>query len=102
MFVKWEGYSDAINSWVPLADVEQLAISASNTRGSLEQEVAKTVHSFRGISEDWEEWMWKNNSHLQPPAAAQLVGLQSLVRFWKEPPLTGVQGTSKRTRGWFE
>ena len=24
VFVKWKGYSSAFNSWIPLADVEQL------------------------------------------------------------------------------
>ena len=46
--------------------------------------------------------MWEDNSHLQPPATAQLAGLQSLVRFWKESPTTGVQSVAKRIRGRFE
>ena len=40
--------------------------------------------------------MWEDNSHLQPPATTQLVGLQSLVCFWKESPSAGVQGVAKR------
>ena len=30
--------------------------------------------------------MWEGNNHLQPPATAQLIGLQSLVCFWKQSP----------------
>ena len=46
--------------------------------------------------------MWEDNSHLQLPAATQLVGLQSLVRFWNEFPPTGVQGVEERIRSRFE
>ena len=38
----------------------------------------------------------------QPPATTQLVGLQSLVRFWKEYPTEGVQGVVKRIRSRLE
>ena len=40
--------------------------------------------------------MWEDNSHLQPPAATQLVGLQSLACFWNESPPAGVQGDAKK------
>ena len=46
--------------------------------------------------------MWEDNSHLQPPATTQLVGLQSLVCFWKEAPPAGVQGVAKRIRSRLE
>ena len=46
--------------------------------------------------------MGEDNGNLQPPAASQLVGLQSLVRFWKESPPTGVQGAEERIRSGFE
>ena len=39
--------------------------------------------------------MWEDNSHIQPPATNQLVGLQLLVCFWKESPPAGVQGVAK-------
>ena len=40
--------------------------------------------------------MWGENGHLQPPATSQLVGLKSLVRFWKKSPPAGVQGGEAR------
>ena len=46
--------------------------------------------------------MWEDNGHLQPPPTTQLVGLQSLVRCWKESPPTGVQGAEQRIRSGFE
>ena len=48
------------------------------------------------------EWMWDDHDHLQSPAPTQLIGLQSLVRFWKESPPTGVQGVEERIRSGFE
>ena len=50
----------------------------------------------------WKEWMWEDNSHLQPPTTTQLVGLQSLVCFWKESPPAGVQGVAKKIRSRLE
>ena len=42
--------------------------------------------------------MWEDNGHLQPPTTTQMVGLQSLVCFWKESPPAVVQGVAKRIR----
>ena len=64
--------------------------------------VVKTVLSFLLLPLYWKEWMWEDNGHLQPPATTQLVRLQSLVRFWREPPATGVQGAEERIRSRFK
>ena len=34
VFVKWDGYISAFNSWIPLADVEQLWTSTNSMPGS--------------------------------------------------------------------
>ena len=61
----------------------------------------KTILSFLEICEDLllERVDGGDNSHLQRPATAQLVGLQSLVCFWKESPPAGV---AKMIRGRLE
>ena len=46
--------------------------------------------------------MWEDDAHLQPPATIQLVRLHPLIRLWKEPPPTGVQGVEERVRSGFE
>ena len=64
----------------------------------------KTILSFLGMYEDLllECGMWEDNGHLQSPATTQLVGLQSLVYFWKESPPAGVQGVAKGIRSRLE
>ena len=52
VFVKWKGYSDAVNSWVPLTELEA-CISISNLLGAQMKTVVKTTLSFLGIYEDW-------------------------------------------------
>ena len=53
--------------------------------GSLQKTVVRTVLSFLEIFEDslLGSVVWENNSDLQSPASTRLVGLQSLVPFWK-------------------
>ena len=75
VFVKWKGYSDALNSWVPLTDLEMLRISVSSTLGDQLKTSVKTALSFLRICEDW------------------LVRLQSFVCVWKESSSTRIQGS---------
>ena len=53
MFVKWKGCSSAFNSWIPLADVEQLWTSTSSIHGNpaTAAAVVKTVLSFLEMCE---------------------------------------------------
>ena len=51
-FVKWKGYSDAFNSWVPLIDLEAW-ISVSSMLADQLKTIVKTILSFLRIYEDW-------------------------------------------------
>ena len=53
VLVRWKDYNSAFNSWIPLADLEQLWISINSMIGSLAPTtVAKTILSFLEICED--------------------------------------------------
>ena len=52
VYVKWKGYSNAFNSWIPVAYLEA-CISVSDMLGSqLETVVKTTLYSFK-VCEDW-------------------------------------------------
>ena len=52
VYVKWKGYSDAFNSWIPLTDLESL-ISVSSMLGDQLKTIVITTLSSLKIFEDW-------------------------------------------------
>ena len=52
VYVKWKGYSNAFNSWIPVADLEAW-ISVSGMIGSQLETAVKTTLSFLKVCEDW-------------------------------------------------
>ena len=71
--------------------------------GGLEPTAVKTILSFLEMCEDLLlERVDVGRQRSSSTATAQLVGLQSFVCFWKEPPPAGVQGVAKRIRSRLE
>ena len=52
VYVKWKGYSNAFNSWIPVADLEAW-IPVSGMLGSQLETAVKTTLSFLKVCEDW-------------------------------------------------
>ena len=52
VYVKWKGYSNAFNSWIPVARLEAW-ISVSGMLGSQLETAMKTVLSFFKVCGDW-------------------------------------------------
>ena len=99
VLVKWKGYISAFNSWIPLAELEQLRISTNSMLGSLEPTaVVKTILSFLEMCDDLllervdgGRQQSSSTSHYNPTGWITITCM-----CLKESPRAGVQGIAKK------